>query len=138
GIVLAGPLFSQGRDVRFAPDAVQVLGLVADAEPQARQVAGERHQLAADSEVSSRQPREDASGRLRPGGLVPVDAGDDHQGGAGLLSHEPADLAPFDLDAARLDPIGGAGSADTHAVRTRAELEAALEATRGVPEASCE
>jgi len=37
-----------------------------------------------------------------------------------------------------LKPIAGAGSADTYAVRTRAELEAALEATRGVPEASCE
>src|SRR5256714_3419040 len=37
-----------------------------------------------------------------------------------------------------LKPIAGAGSADTHAVRTKAELEAALEATRGVPEASCE
>src|SRR5438132_7826479 len=35
-------------------------------------------------------------------------------------------------------PIAGAGSADTHAVRSRAELEAALQATRGVPEASCE
>src|SRR5207248_465302 len=30
-----------------------------------------------------------------------------------------------------LKPISGAGSADTYAVRTRAELEAALEATRG-------
>jgi biotin carboxylase len=37
-----------------------------------------------------------------------------------------------------LKPIAGAGSADTYAVRTAAELEAALEATRGVPEASCE
>src|SRR5438105_4959065 len=37
-----------------------------------------------------------------------------------------------------LKPISGAGSADTHAVRTPAELEVALRATRGVPEASCE
>ena len=37
-----------------------------------------------------------------------------------------------------LKPIAGAGSADTYAVRTPAELEAALQATRGVGEASCE
>ena len=37
-----------------------------------------------------------------------------------------------------LKPIAGAGSADTYAVRTPAELNAALQATRGVPGASCE
>ncbi|HWE24629.1 MAG TPA: ATP-grasp domain-containing protein [Myxococcales bacterium] len=37
-----------------------------------------------------------------------------------------------------IKPIAGAGSADTYAVRTPAELEAALQAVRGVPEASCE
>jgi len=37
-----------------------------------------------------------------------------------------------------LKPIAGAGSADTHLVRTQAELEAAVAAMRGIPEASCE
>ncbi|MFX9027528.1 ATP-grasp domain-containing protein, partial [Acinetobacter baumannii] len=37
-----------------------------------------------------------------------------------------------------LKPIAGAGSADTYAVRTQAELEAAISAMRGIPEASCE
>jgi biotin carboxylase len=37
-----------------------------------------------------------------------------------------------------LKPIAGAGSADTHKVTSDAELDAALKAMRGVPEASCE
>ncbi len=37
-----------------------------------------------------------------------------------------------------LKPIAGAGSADTYAVRTQAELESAIAAMRGIPEASCE
>ena len=37
-----------------------------------------------------------------------------------------------------LKPIAGAGSADTHKVTSDAELEAAMKAMRGVPEASCE
>ena len=37
-----------------------------------------------------------------------------------------------------LKPIAGAGSADTYVVRTQAELEAAIAAMRGIPEASCE
>jgi biotin carboxylase len=37
-----------------------------------------------------------------------------------------------------LKPIAGAGSADTYAVRTQGELEAAIHAMRGIPEASCE
>ena len=37
-----------------------------------------------------------------------------------------------------LKPIAGAGSADTYKVTTDAELDAALVAMRGVPEASCE
>ncbi len=37
-----------------------------------------------------------------------------------------------------LKPIAGAGSADTYAVRTKAELEAAIAATRQVQELSCE
>jgi len=37
-----------------------------------------------------------------------------------------------------IKPIAGAGSADTYAVRDPAELEVALQATRGVLEASCE
>ena len=37
-----------------------------------------------------------------------------------------------------LKPIAGAGSADTYAVRTQAELDAAIGAMRGIPEASCE
>jgi biotin carboxylase len=35
-------------------------------------------------------------------------------------------------------PIAGAGSADTYAVRTPGELAAAIQATRNVPEVSCE
>ena len=37
-----------------------------------------------------------------------------------------------------LKPIAGAGSADTYRVRTQGELEAAIAAMRGIPEASCE
>src|SRR5262249_39627223 len=37
-----------------------------------------------------------------------------------------------------LKPIAGAGSADTHKVTSDKELDAALKAMRGVPEASCE
>jgi biotin carboxylase len=37
-----------------------------------------------------------------------------------------------------LKPIAGAGSADTYRVTTQAELDAAIVAMRGVPEASCE
>jgi biotin carboxylase len=37
-----------------------------------------------------------------------------------------------------LKPIAGAGSADTYRVRTQAELDAAIAAMRGIPEASCE
>lgn len=37
-----------------------------------------------------------------------------------------------------LKPIAGAGSADTYRVRTGAELDAAIAAMRGIPEASCE
>jgi biotin carboxylase len=37
-----------------------------------------------------------------------------------------------------LKPIAGAGSADTHKVTSKAELDAAIKAMRGVPEASCE
>lgn len=37
-----------------------------------------------------------------------------------------------------LKPIAGAGSADTYRVRTQAELEAVIQAMRGIPEASCE
>jgi biotin carboxylase len=37
-----------------------------------------------------------------------------------------------------LKPIAGAGSADTYQVRTQAELDAAITAMRGIPEASCE
>jgi biotin carboxylase len=37
-----------------------------------------------------------------------------------------------------LKPIAGAGSADTYRVTTPAELDAAIVAMRGVPEASCE
>jgi biotin carboxylase len=37
-----------------------------------------------------------------------------------------------------LKPIAGAGSADTHRVTTQAELDVAILAMRGVPEASCE
>jgi biotin carboxylase len=37
-----------------------------------------------------------------------------------------------------LKPIAGAGSADTHLVRSEAELEKVLPLMRGVPEASCE
>src|SRR3954469_13655825 len=49
--------------------------------------------------------------------------------------YEAAEAIGFPLI---LKPIAGAGSADTYAVRTSEELDAALQATRGVPEASCE
>jgi biotin carboxylase len=37
-----------------------------------------------------------------------------------------------------LKPIAGAGSADTHRCTSKAELDAAITAMRGIPEASCE
>jgi len=49
--------------------------------------------------------------------------------------YEAAEAIGFPLI---LKPIAGAGSADTYAVRSKAELEKALEAIRNVPEASCE